>query len=350
MKMKTVTLRDVAKYANVSISTVSRVIRDFDYVDENTKERVLKAIKELNYEPNTDARRLKYGRTYTIGFIMPDISNPFFSNALKAAYNYIRLSEYSNYELLFYDTDGRPEREKKALDFFVGRKMEGIIIASSGSDTTIDHIRQIMKNKNITIVAIDNKLGDLDIDLVATDNYKGAYRLTTHLLELGHKSIGVITGPMNESSSKERLDGYKASLKDHGIPFDENIVVDGQWTKDSGIAATQELLQRRPDLTAIFGFNNSMSMGALIVLKERGIKVPEKVALVSFDDVEYGDLMNPSLTSTSTSWYELGRVSTGLLMERIAHGKSTPSKLIRLPNELIIRESSGYKRLPGENH
>lgn len=350
MKMKTVTLRDVAKYANVSISTVSRVIRDFDYVDENTKEKVQKAIKELNYEPNTDARRLKYGRTYMIGFILPDISNPFFSNALKAAYNYIQSSEYSNYELLFYDTDGKPEREKKALDFFVARQMEGIIIASSASNLIIEHVRQILQNKKIAIVAVDNQIGDLDIDLVTSDNYQGSYRLTNHLLDLGHKSIGLITGPMNESSSIERLDGYKAALKDRGILLDENIIIAGQWTKDSGISATRQLLKNKPDLTAIFGFNNSMSMGALIVLKNQGIKVPDDIALVSFDDVEYGDLMNPALTSTSTSWYELGRVSTDLLMDRITHGKATPRQLIKLPNEIIIRESCGYKGLPEKGH
>lgn len=350
MKMKTVTLRDVAKYANVSISTVSRVIRDFDYVDENTKEKVQKAIKELNYEPNTDARRLKYGRTYMIGFILPDISNPFFSNALKAAYNYIQSSEYSNYELLFYDTDGKPEREKKALDFFVARQMEGIIIASSASNLIIEHVRQILQNKKIAIVAVDNQIGDLDIDLVTSDNYQGSYRLTNHLLDLGHKSIGLITGPMNESSSIERLDGYKAALKDRGILLDENIIIAGQWTKDSGISATRQLLKNKPDLTAIFGFNNSMSMGALIVLKNQGIKVPDDIALVSFDDVEYGDLMNPALTSTSTSWYELGRVSTDLLMDRITHGKATLRQLIKLPNEIIIRESCGYKGLPEKGH
>jgi len=341
--MKNVTLRDVAKYANVSISTVSRVIRDFDYIGDETKEKVQKAIKELNYRPNTDARRLKYGRTYTIGFIFPDISNPFFSNALKAAYNFIQSSEYAHYELLFYNTDGKPERERKALDFFVARQMEGIIIASSASDAIIEHIRRILQSKNIAIVAIDNKLGDLDIDLVTSDNYLGAYQLTTHLLDLGHQSIAVITGPMNESSSIERLDGYKAALKDRGIPYDEGIVVGGEWTKESGISAAKDLITKQSKWTAIFGFNNSMSMGALIVLKDQGKKVPEEIALVSFDDVEYGELLNPALTSTSTSWYELGRVSTGLLMDRITNGNAKPRQLVRLPMEIIVRDSCGYK-------
>jgi LacI family transcriptional regulator len=339
---KKVTLKDVAQSAKVSVSTVSRVIRDYGYIGEETKEKVQKAIERLNYEPNTDARRLKYGRSYTIGFILPDISNPFFSNALKAAYNYIQSSEYSNYELLFYNTDGRPEREKKAIDFFIARQMEGIIIASSASNSIIEHIRQILKSRNIAIVAVDNQLGDLNIDLVTSDNFSGAYRLTKHLIDLGHGSIAVITGPLNESSSKERLDGYKAALKDHGIEFNEKIVLAGEWTRDSGISATNHLLQLNPRPTAIFGFNNSMSLGALTVLKTQGIKVPEEMALVAFDDVEYGDLLNPALTSTSTSWYELGRVSTSLLLDRITYGDSKPKQYIRLPLELIIRDSSGY--------
>jgi len=341
--MKSVTLRDVALSANVSISTVSRVIRNYQYIGEETKEKVQKSIKKLNYEPNTSARRLKYGRSYAIGFILPDISNPFFSNAIKAAYNYIQNSEYSHYEILFYNTDGQPEREKKAIDLFVARQMEGIIIASSASNLIIEHIRQILKSKNIAIVAVDNQLGDLNIDLVTSDNYFGAYTLTTHLLDLGHESIAVITGQPNESSSKERVDGYKKALKDHGITFNEKIVLVGDWKIESGISATNRLLQLKPRPTAIFGFNNSMSLGALSVLKTQGVKIPENMALVSFDDVEYGNLLNPALTCTSTSWYELGQASASLLLDRITNGSSKPKQYIRLPLDMIIRESCGYK-------
>jgi LacI family transcriptional regulator len=340
--MKSVTLRDVALSANVSISTVSRVIRNYQYIGEETKEKVQKSIKKLNYEPNTAARRLKYGRSYTIGFILPDISNPFFSNAIKAAYNYIQNSEYSYYEILFYNTDGQPEREKKAIDLFVARQMEGIIIASSASNLIIEHIRQILKSKNISIVAVDNQLGDLNIDLVTSDNYFGAYTLTTHLLDLGHESIAVITGQPNESSSKDRVDGYKKALKDHGITFNEKIVLVGDWTKESGVSETNRLLQLKPRPTAIFGFNNSMSMGALSVLKASGLRVPEDMALVSFDDVEYGDLIKPGLTCMNTSWYELGRISAQLLLDRFSSGKSTPRQCVKLPFEMIIRESCGY--------
>lgn len=347
MKSKSVvTLKDVAQAANVSISTVSRVIRDYEYINDETKEKVQKAINRLNYEPNADARRLKYGRTYTIGFIFPDISNPFFSNALKAAYNYIQSSEFAHYEMLFYNTDGNPAREKKALDFFVGRQMEGIIIASSASTTIINHIEQIIKEKDIAIVAVDNKLGNLDIDLVTSENFLGAHQLASHLLRLGHTSIAAITGPMNESSSIERLNGFRAALQEHGLSLDDSQVVHGEWTKDSGIEAMKKLLRENPKLSAVFGFNNSMSMGALTVLKSKGINVPGDVALVSFDDVEYGDLLNPALTSTSTSWYELGCVSARLLLERIADGNTEPAQLVKLPLEIIIRESCGFYKKP----
>ena len=337
-----ITIKEVALASNVSTQTVSRVINNHLDVAPETRERVLATIEKTGYHPSTIARRLKYGRTNTIGFILPDISNPFFSNAIKAAYNYIKNSDYSEYELLFYNTEGKPEWEKKALDVFVARQLEGIIIASSGSELIIEHIRQILYKKKIVIVAIDNQLGDLDIDLVTSDNFIGAYRLTTHLIGLSHKSIAVISGPLKESSSKERLEGYKAALKDHGIVYDENIVLVGDWTIASGITATERLLQLNSKPTAIFGFNNSLSMGALTVLKTHGIKVPENMALVSFDDVEYGDLLNPALTTTSTSWYELGRVSASLLLERIISGNSKPKQYIKLPMELIIRESCGF--------
>jgi len=337
------TIKQVASASNVSTQTVSRVINNRPDVASETRERVLATIEKIGYQPSALARRLKYGRTNTIGFILPDISNIFFSNAIKAAYNYIKNSEYSHYELLFYNTDGQPEREKKAIDLFVTRQMEGIIIASSASNLIIEHIRQILENKNIVIVAVDNQLGDLNIDLVTSDNSFGAYRLTTHLLDLGHESIAVITGPLNESSSKERVDGYKTALKDHGIAFNEKIVLAGDWTKESGISVTNRLLQMKPRPTAIFGLNNSMSIGALTVLKTQGVKVPENMALVSFDDVEYGNLLNPALTTTSTSWYELGRASASLLLDRITNGNSKPKQYIKLPINLIIRESCGYK-------
>ena len=342
------TIKQVALASNVSTQTVSRVINNRPDVALETRERVMATIKEIGYQPNALARRLKYGRTYTIGFILPDISNPFFSNAIKAAYNYIQNSEYKHYELLFYNTDGHPEREKRGIDLFVARQMEGIIIASSGSNSTIEHIRQILKNKDIVIVAVDNQLGDLNIDLVTSDNFHGAYMLTTHLLDLGHKSIAVITGPLNESSSKERLNGYKTALTERGISFNEKIVVTGDWTKESGISETIRLLQLKPRPTAIFGFNNSLSMGALSALKTQGVKVPDDIALVSFDDVEYGNFLNPALTSTNTSWYDLGQASAKLLLDRITNGSSKPQQCIKLPISMIIRESCGYKQGPVE--
>lgn len=342
-KRKTVTLRDVAQNTNVSMSTVSRVIRNDQYIGENTKLRVTKAIKDLNYKPNSIARRLKYGRTYTIGFILPDISNIYFSSAVRAATNFIENSEYAQYELLFYNTDGEPEREKKAIDFFISRQMEGIIIASTASAMVVEHIRQILNNRQVVFVSIDNQLDDLNIDLIAPDNFHGAYSLTKHLLGLDHRSIAVITGPLNESSSKERLDGYKTALDERGISFNEEICLAGDWTKESGIAIVKRLLKMNPRPTAIFGFNNSMSLGALMLLKEREIRVPEEMALVSFDDVEYGDLLNPALTTTTTSWYELGRVSAEVLLDRINKNPSRPKQLIRLPEEMIIRESCGYR-------
>ncbi len=283
-KMKSVTLKDVAQTANVSISTVSRVIRNDQYIGEDTKVRVKKAIRELNYEPNPVARRLKYGRTYTIGFILPDISNIFFSSAIKAAYNYIENSEYAQYELLFYNTDGQPERERKAIDLFVARQMEGIIIASTASRMIVEHIRHILKNKQIVIVAIDNQLGGLNIDLVASDNFHGAYSLTKHLLGLGHESIAVITGPLNESSSKERLDGYKACPPGIWRSIQAGDLPGRRLDQVSGIAVTSTLLELKTYPTAILD-STIDEPGCFKLLKERGIRVPDQMALVSFDDV-----------------------------------------------------------------
>jgi DNA-binding LacI/PurR family transcriptional regulator len=337
------TISQVAKLANVSSQTVSRVINERDNVAPETRERVLAAIEKTGYHPNPIARRLKSGHTHTLGFILPDISNPLFGDAMKGADHYIRNSEFKHYELLFYNTEGIPEREKKGIDLFVDRRMEGIIIASSASDMIVQHIRKILNERNMIIVAVDNQLDDLDIDLVSSDNYTGAYLLTSHLVKLGHKSIAAITGPNNESSSIGRLNGYKAALGEFGISFNPNIVYTGDWTKNTARIIAPRILNLDPMPTAIFAFNNSTSLGAFLALKEHGIKVPEDMAVVSFDDVENGDLLSPALTTTNTSWNELGRVAAEILLERIHDGKSHQSKIITLPIDLVIRESCGCK-------
>lgn len=337
------TISQVASLANVSTQTVSRVINNRECVAPETRQRVKAAIEKIGYHPNPIARRLKYGHSHALGFILPDISNALFGDAMKGADSYIRNSEHENYEIIFYNTGGVPEREKKAIDLFVDRQMEGIIIASSASDMIVEHIRELIKNQNIVFVAVDNQLGDLNIDLLSPDNFQGAYLLTSHLISLGHSLISIITGPMNESSSIGRLEGYKAALLDSGLLFDENIVFEGDWTKDNSQKITTKIIGLNPRPTAIFASNNSMSLGALLTLKTQKINVPDEIAVVSFDDVENGDLLSPALTTTNTSWYALGLEASKLLLDRINQKDKSPHKTINLPVDIVIRESCGSK-------
>lgn len=337
------TISQVASLANVSTQTVSRVINNRECVAPETRQRVKEAIEKIGYHPNPIARRLKSGHSHALGFILPDISNPLFGDAMKGADSYIRNSEHENYELIFYNTDGVPEREKKAIDLFVDRQMEGIIIASSASDMIVEHIRELIKKQDIVFIAIDNQLGDLQIDLLSSDNFQGAYLLTSHLISLGHQLISIITGPMNESSSIGRFEGYQAALSDHGIKYDENYVFEGDWTKNNSQAISENIIELDPRPSAIFASNNSMSLGALLTLKTHNIKVPDDIALVSFDDVENGDLLSPALTTTNTSWYALGLEAAKLLLERINQGVLSSPKTIKLPVNTIIRESCGSK-------
>lgn len=337
------TISQVAELANVSSQTVSRVINNRKCVTKETRERVLAAIEEIGYHPNPIARRLKYGQTHTLGFILPDISNPLFGDAMKGADHYIRDSEFNYFELLFFNTEGSPEREKKAIDLFVDKRMEGFIIASSASEMIIQHIRQLLDERNIIVVSVDNQLGDLNLDLVSSDNFLGAYLLTSHLISLGHEAISIITGPLEESSASGRLAGYKTALEENGFSYNEDLVFSGSWTKESAVKPTTQIIQIEPRPTAIFCFNNSMSLGTLLTLKAQGIKVPEDIAVVSFDDVENGDLLSPSLTTTNTSWYDLGREAARLLLQRIINENGEPQKTITLPIDIVIRESCGSK-------
>ena len=336
------TLREVANRAGVSTSTVSRVIRGSGYIAPATKQKVLEIIEELQYRPSNVARHLRYGRTYAIGFVISDISNPFFSHAVKGAEQYIRNQMDFNYELLLFNTNSEPDREIKAIEFMLDKHAEAIILASTTTDECINKVREVVERYHIPIVSIDNQLDGLEAGIVTVENQVGAHQLTSHLLQHGHRRIGFISGPIRESHVCERVQGCKQAVQEYGIDFDKQLISYGNWTVEDGYRITNNWLDLKEPPTAILGLNNFMCIGALSAIAQRGIKVPDQIALASFDDVEFGHLLSPCLTTLDYSYQKIGEEAVRLAMNAIeSEEEETKSQLVRIPVQMIIRESCG---------
>lgn len=337
-----VTLRDVAREAGVSVSTVSRVVRGTNYIDAATRQSVLDAIDKLQYRPNVLARRLKSGRTYTIGFVVNDIANPFFGHAVIGAESHLSTAGMSEFELFLAHTGGDPNKEIRAVEVMLNKRVEGIILASTAVPPCIEAIRRAAIEHQVPVVSIDNHLGGFEQGVVSADNQAGAYTLTHHLLEHGHRRIGIISGPRAESHARERLAGFEQALAEFGLDADDDLVGSGNWSLEDGYHIMQRWLAMVHPPTAIFGSNNFMCMGALYAIHERRLHVPTDVAVVSFDGVEFGDLLRPSLTTLDYEWKRIGEEAARLVLEGIRAPRAIHApQRVSVPVRLLIRESCG---------
>ena len=337
-----VTQKDVAREAGVSVSTVSRVVRGANYTDAATRQRVLEAIRDLQYRPNAVARRLKYGRTYTIGFVINDISNPFYGHAVMGVERYLSAAGEPEFELFLLNTSGDPRQEIRAVEVMLNKCVEGIILASTATRECIDAVRAAAVEHHIPVVSIDNHLGGFEFGTVGADNQAGACELTRHLLQHGHTRIGIIGGPHAESHARERAEGYAQALAEAGLGLDEEMVGAGNWSLEDGYRITRGWLALANPPTAIFGSNNFMSMGALYAIRERRLRVPDDIAVVSFDDVEFGNLLRPCLTTLDYGWEKIGEEAARLVLEGVrAKDEHRGLQRVNLPVRLMVRESCG---------
>ena len=339
------TLKDVARAAGVSVSTVSRVVRDAAYIDASTRQRVLDAIQALQYRPNSVARRLKYGRTYTIGFIIHDISNPFYGHVVIGAERHISSIESPEFDLFVLNTGRDSKKEKHAAEVMLDRRVEGIILASTAAPECLEAFREVAVQHGIPLVSIDNYLGGFEYAIVSADNHLGAYQLMRHLLQHGHSRIGILSGPDAESHARERVEGCRKALQEAGSSPEEIRVATGNWSVEDGYRISREWLEGERPPTAIFSSNNLMCMGALYALQERGLHVPRDIAVVSFDGVEFGTFLRPVLTTLWYDWERIGEEAARLVLEAVSGGNSCdqPVRQVRVPVQLVIGESCGCR-------
>ncbi|MFW6270773.1 MAG: LacI family DNA-binding transcriptional regulator [Bacillota bacterium] len=328
-------IKDVAEKAGVSTATVSHVINETRYVSEETKNKVLKSMDELNYEPNNIARSLRSKETKTIGFIVPDISNFFFTEM--AHYIEQELKE-KGYSLILNNSNEDIENEKKQLKTLYSQMIDGLIIAPTrGDQSYLDKIRQ--RNKT-PIVFIDRKPENINGIFILVDNYQGAYDAIELLIKKGYQKISIITGLSGLTTTKERLDGYKAALEENNIEVDDSLIKIGDSKYESGYKLTAELVENT-DTDAIFVANNLMAIGSMFYLKKQKINIPSDIALIGFDNYKWAEITAPPLTSVRQPVDEMGIKSVEVLLKKIKenHLQQDFSKEVRLKTEIIERES-----------
>lgn len=327
------TIKDVAKAANVSLKTVSRVINKNENVRPETRNKVLSAVKAIGYQPNAIARSLRIKKTYTIGVIIADITNSFYSVMVRGIEDVAVSKEYS---VIIADSNEMIEKEKRYSRNFAEKQVEGLIIVpASGSQKYLEVL-----SERFPIVFLDRCGEGIKTSVVKVENERGAYVLTKHLLKHGYHEIAFIGYSHSLSTGQERFVGFEKALKEQGVNLSPELVKTGNKTVQDAFLATQELLRRLPRPQAIFAGNNLMVQGALRALNHAGLEVSRDIALVGFDDFDMADTFRPRLTVVSQPAYEMGRQAAHLLFGKMENAAAEAQEVV-FPVELVIRESCG---------
>lgn len=332
---KAASISDVARESGVSIFTVSAVVNNKAHVGKNLRERVENAIRKLNYRPNLIARSLIKQKTQTIGMIVPDIANPFFPMVVRGAED---AALKQGYNLLLCNSDDTLQKEESAIELLLSKRVDGILLTKAAGDFS-PSIRQMIKEVNIPFVLVMRTYPQLTRDAVISDDYQGAYEAVCHLARAGRRRIALISGPLKISNAKERWRGFRDALEVKNLPYEPDLMVEGDYRIESGFRAGHALLSHRPD--GIYVANHLMTIGLLKAVDEMGLRCPEDFGLVSFDDYPWLGVFRPRLTTVELPKHQLGSESAELLIQRIAgnHGKPV---LKKLQPELRIRESCGF--------
>jgi LacI family transcriptional regulator len=325
---------DVAKRAKVSVATVSAVLNDSAFVSDGLRTRVRNAVHALGYEPNLLARGLAKQRTQTLGMIVPDIANPFFPEVVRGAEDAARAAGYS---LLIASSDNDPKTEEVYLKLFLAKRVDGVILTKAPGRMP-KAVATAFAKAHVPIVLLARTVPGFKADVVEMDDRAAAYEAVTHLLRLGYRRVGLIGGLGGASTTKRRLDGYRAALRDCGISVDRAVIAEGDFRVESGYRAGLELLKARPD--AVFIANYLMSVGFMQALKQYRLRCPEDVAIVTCDDHAWLDSFSPRLTTVDFPKRELGEAAARLVIERVGKRGGAP-RTIRLKSAMQIRESCG---------
>ena len=336
MKKSQVTLKDIARHLGVSVATVSRALKDYPDIGEETKKAVKKLAEEWNYRPNTMAIGLRKKKSKVIGVLVPEIVHHFFSSVISGIMDEL---EQHGYSVMLFQSNESTLREKRDIDILLNSRVEGLMISLSNDSITFEHIENAQK-MGIPVVLFDKITDELECSKVVFDDFEGAYNATKHLIEQGCKRIAHIKGPKHPQNSKDRFAGYRQALLDHGHVFDEQLIFEcEQVIHDEGYRFTQLLLALPKPPDGIFAITDAVAIGAMVAIKEKGLKIPEEIALVGFSDWRMAAIVEPGLSSMKQPGYEMGKKASLLLLEEISDPEKAHQRIV-LHTKLIARESS----------
>jgi LacI family transcriptional regulator len=328
------TISEVAFRAGVSTATVSRVIGGTGRVSESLREQVFRAARELDYRPNRIARNLRVRATRTVGVVIPDILNPFFTSVVRGIEDALQSEDYT---LLLGNSDGQEEREQVYLDTLRGEGVAGILFVPSNGRSDA---YQSLGRSGIPVVAIDRSPLGLEVDLVTVTNEEGAFAAVSHLCGVGWKRVALIGGPAPLNVAQERRRGYERALAEAGRPVETELVREADFREQGGYDAMRGLLRTGPPPDAVFVANNLMAMGALHAIADAGLDIPRDIGVVSFDDVPWGPWLRPPLTVVDQPTYDLGASAARILLNRLAD-PGRPLRRVVLRTTLVVRGSCG---------
>lgn len=322
------TIKDVARLANSSITTVSRVLNQTGYVKQETRDKILEAIRMLHYQPLERSE----GLTRTVGLIVPNIENPFFgkmANYLSAAAN------GSNYNILLFNINGSNPLTEEALFDLITRRVDGLIYASSHRSM---QVIQAAQSKKIPIVVLDREIKNIQINSVTINNNYGAYLATTHLIALGHRQIAYLGGVAGMEISQRRKEGYLRALQENGIALDETYIGYGDYTLSSGVVCMDKLIAVHPEITGVVAATDLMAIGAINCLNKRGLRVPDDISIIGFDNIELAATMTPALTTVEYPMERMSEIVIDLILRQLKD-EAPQSEAVMLFPKLIVRQS-----------
>jgi LacI family transcriptional regulator len=329
-------MKDIARIAGVSLGTVSHVLNDSAGVREPLRQRVLQAVQAAGYQPSQLARALRRDKTNMIGMIIPDITNPFFPAVVRGAED---VAFSNGYRLILCNTDNDHSKELVHLNELRTYLPAGlIVIPSNFSDLTAQ--AESYRRAGTGVVCIDRLPKNWSGDSVTADNEAGAYHAIRSLIQMGHTKLAAISGPLHLTNAKDRFAGFKRALREAKLHLAPEYAQETTFDKQGGYSKTNILLRLIPRPTAIFAGNDLIALGALLAIREAGLRCPEDVSIMGFDDLDLADTTNPSLSSVSQSGYQLGTSAARILLDRL-EGDKSPAKHLILETSLKLRNSTG---------
>jgi LacI family transcriptional regulator len=344
MKFEAVTIKDIAKALGLSTSTVSRALRDSYEISEETKQLVLNYAKEINYRPNPIALSLKEKKSRTIGVVVSEIANSFFSQIINGIES---IAHNKGYNVIITQSLESYEREVANMQFLSSRSIDGCLVSVSVETNNYDHILDLHK-RGFNIVSFDRIIDPIETHKVKVDNFKGAYDATEHLINSGYKNIAILVSGASLSITKERLAGYQKALDDHNIPFNDKylkVCSHAGMTYEEVEQAMNELMTMKPKLDAVFSASDKLTTSLVKYCKQKKINIPETIGVIGFSNVDFMELLTPALSVVRQPAFEMGRTATELLLKMIESKRPvTDFENIILHTQLIVRDSSVKKK------